>query len=726
DKVREGTEQCDDGNNIPYDGCSPTCTIEPKCSGGTCTATCGDGLVFPGEQCDDGNTTSGDGCSSTCQLENGTGWHCTNATQAPASKLVIPILYRDMLYSGTASPGPGHPDFQWSIPGLVTGLVSSTLGADSEPVWASNGSPQALHGATNFCWWYHDKGCTDGGTNPYAKPVYAVGSNNTGAPTTLTLAQQGAATSTTYQFASTTFYPVDGLGWNDPAVLGDAGAPQTDQDCAGGSPHNFSFTSELHYPFTYVASAPAATFSFTGDDDVYAFINGQLVVDLGGVHGATSGSVTLNATEAATLGLMDQGWYSIDLFQAERHTCGSDYTLTLAGFSHIVTQCVTQCGDGVVAGNEVCDDGTNNGSYGGCEPGCMARGPHCGDGTVQSPQEQCDDGTNLTTYGGASKVCGPGCKWAAYCGDGVVQNNEQCDEGSANGSGYGHCSSSCTLGPRCGDSIVQSPQETCDHGISNGAVGDTCSATCARNCGDGVVQPPEQCDKGTASNTGGYGGCTANCTLGPYCGDGIKEGSEQCDNGTAHNDGSYGGCTSTCTLGPYCGDGTLQNPPESCDKGSSNSATAYGANLCTNHCTPAPYCGDHNVDGQDGEVCDDGVNNGQAGSCTSDCKMFVPLNTCGNGKVDPGEQCDHGANNGTKGDSCDAHCHNTCGNGVKDPGEQCDNGVNNGSYGTCNANCTLAGYCGDGIKNGPESCDNGTSNVSVATAYGSGVCTTAC
>ncbi len=67
--------------------------------------------------------------------------------------------------------------------------------------------------------------------------------------------------------------------------------------------------------------------------------------------------------------------------------------------------------------------------------------------------------------------------------------------------------------------------------------------------------------------------------------------------------------------------------------------------------------------------------------------------------------------NGTIGDKCDVHCHYTCGNGVKDPGEQCDNGVNNGAYGTCNPNCTLAGYCGDGIKNGPEQCDNGSANV---------------
>jgi fibro-slime domain-containing protein len=723
DGRKEGFEQCDDGNLIPYDGCSPTCTIEARCNGmGGCTGVCGDGLVFPGEQCDDGNTVSGDGCSATCQLETGTGWSCTNVAQPPAASLTIPILYRDMLYYNTSSfptpqpSGGGHPDFNRWITGVVTGLVQSTLGSDSEPVWNSNGpnGNPALSSAVNYCWWYHESGCGGAGANPFDKLVYLDASSN---PTTLTLTQQGAG-SNVYQFNNQTFFPLDGLGWNAGTT------PQTDVSCGSTTQHNFSFTSELHYPFTYQASAPIATFDFTGDDDVWAFINNKLVVDLGGVHGAANGSVTLDAAKATSLGLTDGGWYSIDLFQAERHTCASTYKVTLSGFVHTITQCQTTCGDGIAAGNEQCDEGLLNGTgYGHCTSSCTL-GPRCGDAIVQNPPEQCDDGTNLTTYGGASKVCGPGCKWAPYCGDGIVSNGEQCDEGALNGSGYGHCTSACKLGPRCGDGLLQSPPEQCDDGVSNGASGDKCNGNCTLKCGDGVVEPGEQCDNGTANNTGGYGKCNPNCTLGPYCGDGIKNGTEQCDDGK--NDGSYGTCNPNCTLGPYCGDGVLQKPPEQCDQGAANSATAYGKNLCTNYCAPAPYCGDKQVQGQFGETCDDGVNSGQPGSCTPDCKTFVPLPSCGNGVIDPPEQCDDGAKNGTAGDPCDKHCRFTCGNGVKDPGEQCDNGVNDGSYGTCNPNCTLAPYCGDGIKNGAESCDNGTSNVPMSTAYGPGVCTSVC
>lgn len=50
-------EECDDHNNLPDDGCSPSCRIE----------VCGDGVVNPGEACDDGNADDTDGCLASCE-----------------------------------------------------------------------------------------------------------------------------------------------------------------------------------------------------------------------------------------------------------------------------------------------------------------------------------------------------------------------------------------------------------------------------------------------------------------------------------------------------------------------------------------------------------------------------------------------------------------------------------------------------------------------------------
>ncbi len=71
-----------------------------------------------------------------------------------------------------------------------------------------------------------------------------------------------------------------------------------------------SFTTELHLFFQYQTGQ---TFSFRGDDDVWVFINNELVVDLGGLHGPVEGEIDLDS-----LGLGEGFFYSLDVFHAER------------------------------------------------------------------------------------------------------------------------------------------------------------------------------------------------------------------------------------------------------------------------------------------------------------------------------------------------------------------------------------------------------------------------
>jgi cysteine-rich repeat protein len=72
--------------------------------------------------------------------------------------------------------------------------------------------------------------------------------------------------------------------------------------------------------------------------------------------------------------------------QVGKQTCADDGS----GFG--ACDCpASVCGDGQVDGDEVCDDGVNDGGYGGCVADCSAPGPGCGDGEVNGP-EACDDG----------------------------------------------------------------------------------------------------------------------------------------------------------------------------------------------------------------------------------------------------------------------------------------------------------------------------------------------
>lgn len=58
--IVDGSEECDDGNQISEDGCSSECITE----------FCGDGIVQAGlgELCDDGNQETGDACEPGCMV----------------------------------------------------------------------------------------------------------------------------------------------------------------------------------------------------------------------------------------------------------------------------------------------------------------------------------------------------------------------------------------------------------------------------------------------------------------------------------------------------------------------------------------------------------------------------------------------------------------------------------------------------------------------------------
>lgn len=164
--------------------------------------------------------------------------------------------------------------------------------------------------------------------------------------------------------------------------------------------------------------------------------------------------------------------------------CGEacDDGANIGGYSYCKEDCTpdARCGDKVVDEEygETCDLGdAQNGKPDAdgkvaCTSTCGVPAV-CGDKVV-TPPETCDDGVNDGAYGG----CTPDCQHAPYCGDGAKNGPEECDYGEANSplenALYGGCLTTCKLGPRCGDHVLQSPPEQCDTGSD--------STSCTANC----------------------------------------------------------------------------------------------------------------------------------------------------------------------------------------------------------------------------------------------------
>lgn len=202
----------------------------------------------------------------------------------------IEILTTVRDFKGMNEDG-GHPDFEDGT-GTVQGIVQMNLGSDKKPVYCCPDPPfpSTTHGSDAFLSWYNDDPAV-----------------NVSATKNITLTKVSESP-LEYQFSSNSYFPIDGeLFGNTP-----------------GFSHNYHFTTEIHTQFTYQGGE---TFAFSGDDDVWVFINGILAIDLGGVHGPLSASVNLD-DQSEALGIVPGNIYDLDIFHAERHTTGSNFTIT--------------------------------------------------------------------------------------------------------------------------------------------------------------------------------------------------------------------------------------------------------------------------------------------------------------------------------------------------------------------------------------------------------------
>src|SRR5690606_18785913 len=84
---------------------------------------------------------------------------------------------------------------------------------------------------------------------------------------------------------------------------------------------NFGFTMEAHAEFRY-EEGTGQSVTFAGDDDIWVFLNGKRVIDLGGLHTTETGTADLDSLKDE-LGLEDGKDYPLDFFFAERHTRSS-------------------------------------------------------------------------------------------------------------------------------------------------------------------------------------------------------------------------------------------------------------------------------------------------------------------------------------------------------------------------------------------------------------------
>ncbi len=240
--------------------------------------------------------------------------------EAPEMKISMPVIHYDYKADGTNPDFNTDPGLKIGIrPGMVKNTLSTYVATDADyfgrteiPKPSFNKNDWTVScgldmwfrdsGPVHNVYKYDDKftGCQTTRFDPVGE-AYKNEKYRASLSFTLDL-NQGPDT---YVFSRTgiagepEYFPLDTIGGvftEDPV----------------GSGHNFSFCTELHTNFKHQSGL---IFNFVGDDDVFVFIGGNLVIDLGGIHPAGEAFVNLDKLKFLKYG----NTYDFDFYQCERH-----------------------------------------------------------------------------------------------------------------------------------------------------------------------------------------------------------------------------------------------------------------------------------------------------------------------------------------------------------------------------------------------------------------------
>ncbi len=391
-------EQCDDGNTADGDGCRANCTLP----------VCGDGLVDAPESCDDGNTDGGDCCSSSCQLEVGPcddGNNCTEDDVCQAGvctgALIQPWI-NEIDYDNYVSATTDREEFV-----EIAGPAGLDLGGYTL---------YGVEGATGTCQ-TPGNGLLSGPVLPgyvhwsYTIPAGTVLSDDTGSgvgflvvcntPSSLTYINAGKCDLVFPGISSESNFQ-NGSLLNEPSVCPDGVLLLGPDD---------AFADAVSYEGVVPSVGPLGPFFHVeppydaGADEGWKPKTSleKWTSHLGRAANATEWRDSGGCTDQCIIGAVSNGcdWINgLDPCLGDGATPGESNS---GGQRYICY--ATYCGDGIVTGDEQCDEGAANSDepHATCRTDCRLR--RCGDGIVDPAVPGFPEGCERDTDCAAGQVC---------------------------------------------------------------------------------------------------------------------------------------------------------------------------------------------------------------------------------------------------------------------------------------------------------------------------------